>query len=77
MIAAIRRTYFKIFAHYRRLELRLIPWDEADALIRKNEGWRIAKEEDTNRRTPPFRLEASGYCIITPLVYLERVERIK
>ena len=42
-----------------RLELRLVPYGaEADQLILA--GWRIAKEEDTNRI--PFH------------VYLERVE---
>lgn len=65
----IRKIYFRIFKHYRRLEIRLFEYQGADRLIRQNEGkpeseqWVIAiPEEDTNF--------AYGY------VYLERRERI-
>lgn len=42
----------------KRIELRLVCYEEADKLIR--DGWRIASEEDRNRRI--------GW------VYLERLE---
>ena len=43
----------------KRLELRLVPWKQAGALL--DSGWQIAKEEDMNHI--PFH------------VYLERLER--
>lgn len=65
----IRRFYFRIFKHYKRLEIRLVTYAEGDKLIRQNEGkpeseqWILAiPEEDTNF--------AYGY------VFLERHERI-
>lgn len=39
-------------------ELRCVPWLEGDKIIRLNQGWRIAPEEDRNR------------CL--GMVYLER-----
>ena len=65
----MRRIYFKIFRHYRRLEFRAASYSDADKLIRGNVGkpeseqWILAKEEDTN---PFFSL----------VVFLERRERI-
>lgn len=29
-------------------ELKFLPWAEADALLRREEGWQIAREEDGN-----------------------------
>jgi hypothetical protein len=64
----IRKLFYKIFKRYRRLEAKCITWDEADTLLRKNEGkpeseqWVLAKEEDFNRTIG--------------MVYLERKERI-
>ena len=63
----IKRLYYKVFKCYRRLDYRFLRYDEADDLIKNNEGkpeheqWVIAKEEDNN----------SGV-----FVYLERRERI-
>lgn len=68
MIAAIRRFWLRRFPNYHRLELRCVPYKEADQLIRENEGkrqsdqWRIAPEEDSNREFG--------------MVYLERRARI-
>lgn len=65
---ALRRLYFRLFKHYRRLELKFCSYTEADRLLRDSEGkpepeqWRLAKEEDDNR--------TMGW------VYLERRERI-
>jgi hypothetical protein len=45
----------------RRAELHLVPFVEADKLLRENSGWRIAvREEDKN--------------FIFGMVYLERME---
>lgn len=64
----MKKLFYKIFKRYRRLELKLVMWPEADKMIKANKGkpaseqWVIAKEEDTN----------SSYG----MVYLERKERI-
>ncbi len=64
----LRRIYFKIFKHYKRLEVRLFTYSEADTMMKFSVGkpesdqWVLAKEEDTN-----FMY---GY------VYLERKIRI-
>lgn len=44
----------------KRLELRFLPYAEADKLLRENSAWTLAKEEDTNRQIG--------------MVYLERLE---
>jgi hypothetical protein len=64
----LRRLFYRLFPRYHRLELRCVPYKEADQLLRENEGkrlsdqWRIAPEEDFNRI----------YCS----VWLERRARI-
>ena len=66
----LRRLYFRIFKHYRRLEIRAVSYSEGDRLIRQSEGkpesqqWVLAKEEDSNP-------------LIGVLVYLERRERVR
>jgi hypothetical protein len=48
----LRRLFFKLFPTYRRLELRVCSWDEADKLIKAADGtgaeneWHIAKEDE-------------------------------
>lgn len=65
---ALRRLYFKIVPHYRRIELRFVPYGRANYLLSSSVGrpersqWRLAKEEDYNRHIG--------------LVALERRERI-
>lgn len=62
-------SLFKRKPKYRRLELRLVSYEEADRMIRQNEGkseseqWVLAHEEARNR--------------IPLMVYLERREKIK
>lgn len=64
----VRRIYFKLFRHYRRLEVRCVSWSEGSQMLSRNAGkppcdrWIIAKEEDTNRQLG--------------VVWLERRERI-
>ncbi len=70
----LRKLYFKLFKRYRRLELKLISYQEANslfksyahghanALIPEQDRWRIADEEDNN--------------IDIGHVWLERRERI-
>jgi hypothetical protein len=62
---AIRRSYFKRFPSYRRLDFKVCTWDEGDKLIKShsdsNTEWRIAVEDFSYRY---------------PLVALELVERI-
>ena len=52
------RDYDRIFKKKRRVGLILVPYAQADALIK--EGWTIAKEEDNNRKIG--------------IVYLEKLE---
>lgn len=69
IIKWFRRLYYQLIPTYKRLELKLCSYGEADVLIRQNaqfedktQHWVLAKEEDTNR--------FYGY------VYIERKERI-
>jgi len=69
LVRTLKSLYYRIFKRYRRLELKLCTYAEADAILRKqgipgnpDEGWRIAREEDSNR--------------VIGIVYLERRERI-
>lgn len=70
MIRFFRKLYFKVFKHYRRLELRGTSYTEADRLFQKNsqcaetEQWFLAKEEDYN-------------MCIGLVVFMERKERIR
>lgn len=65
----LRKLYYKVFKRYRRIEMKMFSWQEADILIRQNEGrpedqqWGIAEEEDKNH--------------MIGFVFLERKERIK
>lgn len=67
-MSTISRLYFKLFKHYRRVELRYTTYLQAERLLATNAGasereqWRLAKEEDYNH--------------VPGLVALERVERI-
>ena len=45
----------------KRLELCFVSYSKADKLLRKDEGWQIAKEEDNNR--------------VPKMVYLERIKK--
>ncbi len=47
---------------FKRVELRFVPYQIGDMLIKKNVGWRLAKEEDRNK--------------LIGWVFLERVEKI-
>lgn len=64
----LRRFWFKVFPKFERLELRFLPYNEADQLIRESEGkpedqqWVIAREEDGNT--------------VAYMVYLERRRRV-
>lgn len=66
-----KKLYYKIFPHYRRLELQCAPYVEADRLIKENanklesERWDIAPEEDSN-----------VLGAMTRMVWIERKERI-
>jgi hypothetical protein len=51
---------FSVQEKKKRVELRFVTYSEGDRLIKLNEGWKIAKEEDDNHKT--------GW------VYLEKVE---
>jgi hypothetical protein len=69
LLRALKSLYYRIFKRYRRLELRLCTYEEADALLRAqgipgnpDEGWRIAIEE--------------GGSYVIGVVYMERRERI-
>lgn len=52
----LRRLYFKIFKHYRRLEFRAVSYAEGDRLIRasvgkqESEKWVLALPEEDNNR---------------------------
>lgn len=65
----LRKLYFKIFKHYRRLEFKGFSYSEADKLVRQNDGkqeseqWVLAKEED-------------GNMLVGIIVFLERRQRI-
>jgi len=65
---SLKRLYLKLFRHYNRLEFKFCNYDEADRLIRQNEGkpesdqWVLAPEEDNNH--------------VYGWVYIERRERI-
>lgn len=67
----IIRFYYKLIPTYNRLELKLFSWEEADKLLRENEGklesqqWHLAKE-DNNHAVELFM----------PTVWLERKERV-
>ncbi len=68
-LVALRRWYFRVFPHYRRLELRSVTWNDAEKMLSVSEGpnesdrWRLAvPEEDNNQQYG--------------MVYLERRERI-
>ncbi len=68
MIKQLRIWYYLLVPTYRRLDLKLCSYAEANLLIKTNcvaaeeDQWHIAKEEDDNRHY--------GY------VWLERKERI-
>lgn len=65
------RLYYKLFPTYRRLEVKLFAYSDADKLIRENAGkpkheqWVLAKEEDNH-----------VVNVFAPTVWLERRERI-
>ena len=50
-----RKTFYRVFKCYVRLELRFVSYGEADRLIREtadlpeDQQWVIAREEDHNR----------------------------
>ena len=64
----LKRIYYRVFPHYRRLESGLFDYATANKMIRGNEGkpdsecWVIANEEDHNTSRA--------------IVFLERRERI-
>lgn len=64
-----RKLYYSIFKCYKRLELIFVTYQEADRLLKANDGklekdkWVLAKEEDANH--------------VIGMAYLERKERIK
>ena len=62
----IRKWFFSVFRFYRRIELRMFSYSEADQLLKDTHGcdefWRLANEEDTN------------FCI--GVVWMEKVKRI-
>jgi hypothetical protein len=64
----ITRLYYRLFKKYREIEVKLLPYNEANELLKQNGGkmedqqWGLAKAEDTNI--------AYGY------VFLARRERI-
>ena len=62
VIKQIRKLYLKLFPQYRRLEMRCVTYAEGDRLIKEDQSWVLAKEEDTN----------FNYGV----VFLERKERI-
>lgn len=68
MFMRLRQLYYRIFKRYRRLELRICGYSEADVLIREGVGkpeheqWVLAREEDSNR--------------VPGMVWLERRERV-
>ena len=50
----ITRLYYRLFKKYREIEVKLLPYNEADKLLKQNGGkpedqqWDLAKEEDIN-----------------------------
>lgn len=52
MIKRMIKLWSKIFPEWRRVDLRLMPYSEANKLLAESgndtEVWRIAKEEDSN-----------------------------
>lgn len=58
---AFRKLYYKLVPTYKRLDFKIVTWDEGDKLIKSNPKWKIAKENQGLR---------------FPLVALEITERI-
>ncbi len=41
-----QKTYYKLVPTYKRVDFKICSWEEADQLIRKNNNWVIAKEDE-------------------------------
>ncbi len=67
----LRRLFFRLIPCYRRLEIKMFTYAQADDLLDANEGkpeseqWRLAPEEDDNHP------DVAGWIVL-----LERRERI-
>ena len=62
-MSKIRRLYYRLFKTYRRVDFKILSWNDGDALLKGTDGsnWRIAKEDET---------------LSWPFVALEKVERV-
>lgn len=42
---AFRKLYYKLIPTYKRIDFKIVSWDEGDKLIKSNPKWKIAKED--------------------------------